>query len=183
MAKRKSKTRDKSRRGAKNKPWWLGLLRFIFTPPGLYLTLIIIAVVIIIVFRGVLAEWGRAINNLFGWGLVLIVLALGTLVVVVGQQKVSSFIYNWNRWLGSIAFMFAFWGILASLGLGGTFGRGIISYSVPLGILRILGLIVIGIVLVAPKASFHLAAKFISWLGKRFKKEPVPKYLREQLPP
>ncbi|MFC1932148.1 DNA translocase FtsK [Chloroflexota bacterium] len=183
MAKRKSNTRGKSRRKAGGRSWWLRLLRFIFTPPVLYFTLAIIIVALAFLYRETLSSWATSIWQLLGWGLIFIVTALGTLVVVVRLRRLTSFIYHGNKWLGGIAFMLAAWGILAFLHLGGNFGLGIIGYTDLAGILRIVGLVVVGIILIAPRASFRLVAKSISWLGKQFKRQPVPKYLQKQLPP
>lgn len=84
--------------------------------------------------------------------------------------------------------MLAIWGILGFLGLGGDFGLSIVGnptadfIGVFIGILRIVGLVILGIILVTPKASFHVTAKSTSWIGKQFRRRPVPKYLEEQLP-
>jgi len=112
--------------------------------------------------------------ELFGWGIFLIVIALGILAGLLWQRKQSSLIYRWNRWLGGIAFIFATWGILALFNRGGNFGFNLIDNQGVTGILRVVGLVIIGIVLIAPRASFRLAANFISWLGKQFERRPAP---------
>ncbi|MFC1987113.1 DNA translocase FtsK [Chloroflexota bacterium] len=188
MAKRKSRSKRNSRGNPGGWPWWLGLLRFIFLPPGLYFVLVGVIAFLVFYYRQALSSWAAGIQQLLGWGLVFVVLALGTLVVVVWQRKPASFIHHWNRWLGSIAFILAAWGILAFLGLGGYFGLGIIGHPTPgflgifIAVLRIAGLVLMGIILVVPRACSRLVAKLISGIGKQFKRGPVPKYLREQLP-
>mgnify|MGYP001097943148 CR=1 FL=1 len=68
--------------------------------------------------------------------------------------KLSSLIYHWNQWLGGIAFILAVWGILAlfpaggilrQVSLGGNLGLDIIGSQDIAGILRILGLVIVGI--------------------------------------
>ena len=145
-----------------------------------------------------LTSWvsGIADNTfkLFGWGLVLILIAIVTLVSLLWRRKLSSLVHHWNQWLGGIAFILAIWGILAfspgegvlkGFTLGGNIGLGIIGYPDFGGVLRLLGLVLIGIILVAPGACFRLAANFTSWLSKQFRRRPAPKPTIEQpeLPP
>jgi S-DNA-T family DNA segregation ATPase FtsK/SpoIIIE len=126
------------------------------------------------------------VYELLGWGgLVLVVIALSVLIVRLWQRKLSSFIFHANRWLAGVAFILALWGILAFFNLGGSFGLSIISYPAPefIGALRLFGLVSLGVILAAPKACLRLAVGFVSWLGKQFRRQPVPKYLRKQLEP
>jgi len=151
--------------------------------------LILLAIIVAIIFW----QWSNIesaaekVYELLGWGgLVLIIIAIVTLIVQIWRRKLSSFILHGNRWLGSIAFILAIWGILGFFGLGGSFGLSITRYDIfgyPgwLSILRILGLVVIGVILVAPRACFRLVANFVSWLGKQFQRQPVPEYLQKQL--
>ena len=124
----------------------------------------------------------------FGWGLFFIIIAVGTLVVVLWRQKLLSLFRHWNKWLGGAALILAVWGILAffpgtgvlhRVSLGGNFGQSIIgqdivAYPVFLSILRVLGLLIVGAILVAPKACICLIAGFFSWLGKQFSRKPRP---------
>jgi len=126
----------------------------------------------------------QKVHGLLGWGgLALILIAVCTVIFQIGRRRLSSFILRWNRWLGSVAFLLAIWGILGFLKQGGDFGLGIISYPAPdtVGILSILGLVIIGVVMVAPGAFFRLLGGFASLLGGLFKRQPIPKYLQKQL--
>ncbi len=186
MIKRQSNTGIISRK-PKRRSWWKKLFRFIMLPPVRRLMLVVIIVVLLYWQWSVLVSWA---TELFGWGLVIIVIAIGTLVGVLWYRrlpsrwyrKISSFIHRWNRWLGGVAFILAAWGILALFGLGGSIGQGIIGSLDFVGILRVLGLAIIGIILVASGACFHLVANSISWLGERLKRRPVPKPTREPTP-
>ncbi|HUV75317.1 MAG TPA: DNA translocase FtsK, partial [Dehalococcoidales bacterium] len=147
--------------------------------------------ILLVAIVGVLAwQWpkigaaAQKIHDLLGWGgLALIVIAVCTVIFQIGRRRLSSFIFHWNRWVGSVAFLLAVWGILGFLKQGGDFGLGIISYPAPdiVGILSISGLVIIGVVLVAPRALFRLLGGFASLLGGLFKRQPIPKYLQKQL--
>ena len=160
--------------GRRRRSFWGGLFRFLWAIR--YLILLAIVVVLIYLNRGTLVD-------MFGWGLLFIAAAVITLIVQIKRRKFSSFFIRLNRWLGVAAFILAIWGILAIFKLGGSFGQNIARYSAPEieNAFRILGLVVIGVILVAPRASFRLVPKFISWLRSRFKRRPIPRYLEKQL--
>jgi len=187
MAKRKADTRGKFRRKLKRRSW---LSR-------LFYSMMLLALIIGLAWWqwSTLTSLATGIRDstlrLFGWGLVLIAIAVVSLVWVLGQRKLSSLIYHWNQWLGGVAFILAVWGILAffpgegvlrRVSLGGSFGLGIIGYQDFVGILRILGLVSIGIILVSPRACFRFVANTISWLGKQLKGQPVPRPIPKQEP-
>jgi len=194
MATKKSSSRGKSR-GKRKKGSWLGeLFRFIASPPVWQLMLLVLAVVLVYWQRAIIVDWatGVATNTLrlFGWGLSFIAIAIVALVWVLWRRKLSSFIFHGNRWLGGIAFTLAAWGILAffpgegvlrGVSLGGNFGLDIIEYTGFRGF-PILALVIIGIILVAPRASYRLAARSISWLGKQLQRRPAPRPVRERKP-
>ena len=192
MAKRKANIRGKSRRKPRRRSWWSRLLRSM----GAW-RLIFLAVIVALLFwqRSALVSLathiGDNILRLFGWGLLLIAIAIGIVAGVLWRQKLSSLIYHWNQWLGGTALALAVWGILALfpgegilklVSLGGKIGLGIIGYPDFYGLLRILGLVLIGIILVAPGACFQAIAKSISWLGKQLARRPVPRPIPRQKP-
>lgn len=185
MAKRKASISDKSTRKPKRKSWWSRLFHFIVLRPVRRLILIVLVVALLYWQWPILISWATEIVEFFGWGLVFIVIAIGTLVGMLWRRKLSSLIYHWNRWLGSIAFVLAVWGILALFGLGGRFGQAvtgqdIVDYPYWISVLRIIGLVIVGIALVAPKAFFHFIANFISWLVKQLKRQPAPRPIPQQ---
>lgn len=150
--------------------------------------LILIALILVVLFWQLqnIVEAGERLNEFFGWGLVFIAVAVVILVVQIWRRKLSLFIYHWNRWLGGIAFILAIWGILAFSDLGGEFGQSIISYPAHeiIGALNISGLVILGIILIAPVACFRLVVKFFSWLGNELKRKPAPRPVgREAQPP
>jgi len=183
MARRKPNIRDKSRKKPKKRPWWRGLLRAIFLSPLRYLILAIIIIALVYWQWGVLVSWASYVWQetlvLFGWGLIFLTLAIGVLIGLIARRKMSSLVYRWHRWLGGIALVLSAWGMLSLFGLGGNFGQVIIGY---LGFGWIVGLVIVGIVLVAPRAFFRLTAKSISWLGGQFRRRPAPRVARRPRP-
>ncbi|HUU65395.1 MAG TPA: hypothetical protein VMW37_04740, partial [Dehalococcoidales bacterium] len=134
---------------------------------GFFRFLWAIRYLILLAIIGALIFWQRFnLVNTFGWGLLFIAAAVITLIVQIKRRKFSSFFIRLNRWLGTAAFILAIWGILAIFELGGSFGQSIARHSAPEieNVLRILGLVVLGVILVAPGACFRLVPKFISWL-------------------
>ena len=191
MAKRKANIRGKFRKPPRRRSWLGELFRFIILPPVGLLILLVLIAALLFWQRSALISWASNIADktlmLFGWGLVLIAIAVVVIAGVIWQRQLSALVrrwklYQWNKWLGGIALTLAVWGIIAFFNLGGSFGLDIIGYPDFNGILRILGLVLIGIILVAPGACFHLVAKSISWLGKQLARQPVPRPTLQQKP-
>ncbi len=153
--------------------------------------LILFAVILALLFWqwSTITSWAGSIGGktygLFGWGLLVIAAAIGTLVWLMWRRKLSSLIYHWNQWLGGIAFVLAVWGIAAFFNLGGSFGRSIIDFLAPdyVGILRIIGLVIIGVILVAPGACLRFLKGAAAWLGKEFKRQAAPRPTSERYQP
>jgi len=186
MGKRKVKASNvggKPRRKPTGKSGWSNPFRFLVLPPVRRVILVGIIVALLFWQWSAVTSWvssiAEGIWGLFGWGLLLIVIAIGTLVWVVERRRLSSLIYRWNRWLGGIAFILAVWGILALpfFRLGGSFGRSIIDFLAPdyVGILRIIGLVIIGVILVTPGACFRFLKSSTLWLGKELKRQMAPR--------
>jgi S-DNA-T family DNA segregation ATPase FtsK/SpoIIIE len=179
----KKNTRAKRQPRGEPKPkgesGWRRFFRFIWLPPVRRLIWALIIVGLAFWHWTTITTWASGIwddtIDLFGWGLFFLILALGTLVGILWGQRVLSFIYHWNQWLGGIAFIFVAWGIISFWGLGGSFGRGIIGTNVVLGALRLLGLAILGFILVAPGLSWRLVARFFSWVGRKLRERPAPK--------
>ncbi len=126
-----------------------------------------------------ISSWMTGVWQALGWGLVLIVIAAVAIAGVIFRGQLSELarrwkLYQWNRWLGAAAFFFAIWGILALLEMGGSFGLAITGDQWPIGVLRVAGLLVLGAVLVAPKASFGALKASTLWLAGRFRMPSLP---------
>ena len=170
MAKKKSTAKHKP----KGESGWREFFHFIALPPVRRLILIVVII-------GLLYwQWGNIILvagktfDLFGWGFIFLIATFVTLVTVIWRRKVLSSIYHWNQWVGSFIFTFAAWGVISFWGLGGSFGEAIIGTNVFLGILRLLGLAVLGFVLVAPGLSLRLVVRFFGWAREQSRKRPAP---------
>jgi S-DNA-T family DNA segregation ATPase FtsK/SpoIIIE len=159
-----------------------GLARFLMLRPVRYLILAAILAAVIYWQREPLGWWlsdlSRDVLQLFGWGLVLLVVALGTAVWLVWKRRLSSVARRWNRCLGGISLFFAAWGILSCLpgdgvlrnvNLGGSFGLGLVGDTYLSASLRIAALLVLGAVLVAPRTSLRVASVSTLWFGRRLR--------------
>jgi S-DNA-T family DNA segregation ATPase FtsK/SpoIIIE len=98
--------------------------------------------------------------DLLGIGLALIAIALLIFILIIAQQRFLICLKHGNQWLGGISLAFAIWGLVAffSPDLGGEFGKNIITESKTVGVLRLIGLIILGILLIAPLWSWHIMA-------------------------
>jgi S-DNA-T family DNA segregation ATPase FtsK/SpoIIIE len=180
MAKKKANTKSKSggQPKAGGRSVWGRFFHFIWLPPVRRLILAIIIAGLLFWHWSTITAWADSVwdstSDLFGWGLLFLVIAFGMLVVGAWRWGVPSLIYHWNQWLGGAAFILTAWGILAFCEVGGSFGQGIIGSASFVGGLRLLGLVVIGIILVAPGVCWRLTARFLPWVGEKLKKRPTP---------
>jgi S-DNA-T family DNA segregation ATPase FtsK/SpoIIIE len=158
----KTKSGSKSgRKGKESRPVWKRFFSFIASPVVRRLILIIIILVLLYVL------WDR-ILALFGYGLIMIAIALGVLVWMAWRSRFSVVKHRWNWVLGSISLAVAVWGILAFLALGGSIGQGIIGASDVAGGFRVVGLVLLGIVLIIPRQSWSAAKNGWRLLIKAF---------------
>ena len=148
--------------------------------------LILLVIIVAVLFW----QWDRLVSwvtdvtgstvDLFGWGLALIVIAVIIIMGIIWRQQLADWarrwkLYNWHKWLGAISFLLAVWGILALFDLGGSFGLRLINYNQNIiGILRISGLVVLGVILVAPRACLRLVTHSVSRLAEKLKRQPQP---------
>jgi len=176
-------------RGARRRPWWQSLLRFLIRPPMGYIIIVIAIVAILYWQLATLTSWANSTWKLFGWGLILVALAAVTLIWLVWRRRLSSLVYRWNQWLAGIACIVAAWGILALFDLGGDIGFAIIGFPDLMGALRIAGLFVLSAVLVAPRLSLQFVfitvefiARAIAWLWKQPRRLTAPRLISKDRP-
>jgi len=159
--------------------------RFLMSSPMRQIIMTVIVVALLAVFWESLEGFFTNLRNWFGWGLLFIFAAIVTLITLIWRRKLDTLVRHWHRWLGGIAFVLAVWGILASInytngqlekGLGGSFGREIVAFPSWNFIyaMRVLALIIIGILLVAPGPSLRAIRRFFAWVGKQFERQPAP---------
>jgi DNA segregation ATPase FtsK/SpoIIIE and related proteins len=185
-AKRKTTPRTKQKI-VPNQPWWKHFLSFIASP-------VIRRLILIVVIVAALCLWGdvawESTLALFGYGLVIIAIALGVLIWVIWRGHFRASIKKWNWFLGGISLALATWGVLSIFNFGGNFGQSIIGTSTIAGDLRIAGLILLGIIFIIPGKFWHAivsTVNFCGWvlksswhlLAKAF--QPHPKAIPPQL--
>jgi S-DNA-T family DNA segregation ATPase FtsK/SpoIIIE len=176
----------KARKGKPGKKQGKGFFSLLMSTPIRQIILVLIILIVLFwQWPNITAGFDRLLE-FFGWGLYFIAAAIITLLVMIWRRKLSPLVRYLNIWLGGVALILAIWGIMGFIGegVGGEFGLGITGYPRPeiIGILRILGLTVIGIFLIAPGVCLRLIVRFISWWRGQFKRKPIPKYLERQLP-
>ena len=169
----KTKSGSKSGRKAKeSRPAWKRFFNFIASPVVRRLILIIVVVVLLYVL------W-EDILTLFGYGLIIIAIALGTLVWIAWRRQFSVVKQMWHWVLGGISLACAVWGILAffhgegvlkDATLGGKIGQSIIMYSPDkVGGLLVAGLVLLGIILIIPRKCWNAAKNVWRLLAKVFR--------------
>ncbi|MDD4876658.1 MAG: DNA translocase FtsK, partial [Dehalococcoidales bacterium] len=185
MFKRKSKT-GKNARGndnkstrPKKKSFLRGLFHFISLPWIRRFILVVIIAAILFWQWSRLVSWTGGIRDdvvdLFGWGLILLIIAVFVIVGMIWRRRLSDLAYRWklhlwNLWLGIIAFFMASWGILALYDMGGSFGKYFIANDKGfVGFLCVIGLVIAGVVLIIPRVCSNLFMKFVEWIIKQLK--------------
>jgi len=164
----KAGSRSKSGRKAKeSQPAWKRFFTFIASPVVRRFILIVVVVVLLYVL------WDD-IFRLLGYGLILVAIAFGSLVWIVQRRPplIGVMKHRWNWILGGISLAFAVWGILALFALGGTFGQGLISADKVLGGLRVAGLVLLGIIFLAPRQVWSAAKSFWRLVTKVLPRRP-----------
>jgi S-DNA-T family DNA segregation ATPase FtsK/SpoIIIE len=173
-------------------------LRALVSRPMRQFFMIIAVIILLVVFQKELNVFFEKMRTLFGWGVIFLFITILVLITMAWRRQLGSLIRHWNIWLGSISFVLAIWGILGiieynstlfSNGLGGTFGYTLVGSPSPystmdtfLGSLRILALAIIGIILVAPGASFRAVRNSIIWLSEKLSRPPSPKSEKRPVP-
>ena len=187
MAKKKTNIRGKLKGKPERRSWWRTIPRFMMRPLAWRSIVVLLIVVLLFWYWSTLASWAASIRDLLGWGLLFIAMAVGVLVWLVRRRKLSLLIHNWNQWLAGIALILAAWGILALINqnLGGTVGSAIIGNPDLMGALRILGLLILSVVLVAPGTCYRLVTRPVLWLKKQTARllAPRPALKLKQAPP
>ena len=170
---KKSGTQQKSR-GKKSS--FLGrFFRFMFSLPVMIFFLVVIVGGLIYWFLPEITRWATntwdSIIQTLGIGLALIVILLIIIISMCVQGKSSLLFKHWNILFGGCVFAIAFWGLVTffSASLGGTTGESIISDSPIIGILRLCGLVLLGFLFVAARATINAIANIFIFLGRGIK--------------
>jgi len=125
------------------------------------------------------ALWDRVLS-LFGYGLIIIAIALAFLVWMTWRRRFAVVKHRWNWVLGGISLALAVWGILAffpgkgileDATLGGRIGQSIIMHSPDIvGGLLVAGLVLLGIILIIPRRCWNATKSGWRLLTKAFRR-------------
>lgn len=161
------------RKAKKSRPAWKRFFSFIASP--VVRRLIIIVVVVTLLY----ALWDRVLS-LFGYGLIIIAIALAFLVWMTWRRRFAVVKHRWNWVLGGISLALAVWGILAffpgkgileDATLGGRIGQSIIMHSPDIvGGLLVAGLVLLGIILIIPRRCWNATKSGWRLLTKAFRR-------------
>jgi S-DNA-T family DNA segregation ATPase FtsK/SpoIIIE len=185
---KKSTTNRKTKKGS----FWKSFFNFITSPFGRTLILIIIIAALLYWFLPDITRWSTATwnstLNLLGAGLVLIAITLMILILILLNERAYIFVKYWHQCLGFVAIFFVIWGILALIdpNLGGTFGQGIAGPSMASGLLKLCGLTVLAIILIAPRWTWKILEGIsrLVWgssaKDKQPRTKPVPSTIQYQ---
>jgi S-DNA-T family DNA segregation ATPase FtsK/SpoIIIE len=139
-----------------------------------FILIVVIVVLLYVLWEGML--------TLFGYGLIIIAIALGSLVWAAWRRQFSVVKQRWNWVLGGITLAFAVWGILSffpgegilkDATLGGKFGQIIIigASNIVRG-LWVAGLVLLGIIFIIPRKFWSAAKNSWRLLTKVFRLRP-----------
>ncbi len=161
------------RKAKKSRPAWKRFFSFIASP--VVRRLIIIVVVVTLLY----ALWDRVLS-LFGYGLIIIAIALAFLVWMRWRRRFAVVKHRWNWVLGGISLALAVWGILGffpgkgileDATLGGRIGQSIIMHSPDIvGGLLVAGLVLLGIILIIPRRCWNATKSGWRLLTKAFRR-------------
>jgi len=113
-------------------------------------------------------------HDVFGWGIVLVLLVIATLIFLIWRKHFNLVFRYWYRTLGILVLLIAIWGILGLYQGGGEIGQAIIYEDSGWGIFRVVLLVLLGLVLMFPRAVFWLMRRlkqaFINYRARRKEK-------------
>lgn len=101
-------------------------------------------------------ETAESTMGILGWGIVLIGLAAILIIIFVFRHEIAAFarrskLYQWNKWLGVVAWFAGIWGVLGIFELGGMVGDAIINHDRSyIGWLIVAALFLGGLILMFP---------------------------------
>jgi DNA segregation ATPase FtsK/SpoIIIE, S-DNA-T family len=165
----KASNRPRSKRKTdESRSAWQGFVSFVASPIVRRLLLIIVVVVLLYLL------W-KGMFRLFGYGLIIVAIALGWLIWAVWQRRFAVVKHRWNWLLGGISLALAVWGVLSffpgegvlvDTTLGGRVGQGITGGAGALGGLRIAGLVLLGLVFLRPRQAWRAVRSLWGTAGK-----------------
>ncbi len=154
-------------------------LGFLARPLVWRFILILVIVGLLYLFYPILVEAGAGILGLFGLGLVLIAIAVGLLVWLVMGRHFPLLTRRWNWFVGGTILAMAIWGalsffstgsgVLSQATLGGKIGQSIAGAPGVVGVLRVIGLVLLGVIFIIPRKVWHAVVVIGSYCRRAFR--------------
>jgi S-DNA-T family DNA segregation ATPase FtsK/SpoIIIE len=126
-------------------------------------------------FRDSIAATFLHILSIFGLGLIIIAIAIVITIQIMKRKNLIDLFKQWNCFLGGIILSLAIWGtlslfafnrgILSRVTLGGTFGQMLLGSPDIIGMLRLAGLVVLGLIFIIPWRTWNILKKFTISIG------------------
>lgn len=117
-------------------------------------------------FRTTIADTAASILSLFGFGLIVIAIAIGITVHLIQHNHFVKLLKQWNCFFGGALLALVAWGalsffsfnrgIMSRVTLGGTFGQTIIGSPDLVGGIRLAGLVLLGIIFITPRRAWRI---------------------------
>ncbi len=136
-------------------------------------------------FRASIAATATNLLSLFGFGLIVIALAIGITVYLIRHNPFVKLLKQWNCFVGGALLVLVVWGflsffsfsrgILSRVTLGGTFGQTILGQPDLVGIIRLAEIVLIGIIFIMPQRAgntIKIVANNIRRQAGKFAKAP-----------
>jgi DNA segregation ATPase FtsK/SpoIIIE, S-DNA-T family len=129
-----------------------------------------------------ISDTSIGITQLFGWGIILVVLAILTLAIVILSKPII-LLRHWNKWIGGLVLFAGFWAVLGFIpgsgymtdySLGGQIGQGIITANLAVGIIITFFLFFVGLLFITPRGVAGLFAAIFSRLFRRKDSPAMP---------
>ncbi|MBN1369487.1 MAG: DNA translocase FtsK [Dehalococcoidaceae bacterium] len=123
-------------------------------------------------------KMAQSTMGILGWGIVLIGLAAIIILIVVFRHEIAALarrgkLYQWNKWLGAVAWFAAVWGVLGIFELGGMVGDAIINHDRSyIGWLIITALFLGGVILMFPVYVWRGITGFVKGIVRAVKMPP-----------
>ncbi|AQU02826.1 MAG: DNA translocase FtsK [Dehalococcoides mccartyi] len=130
------------------------------------------------------ANFGSGTAGLFGWGLLLILLGIIIAIVALRFDQMSEWAHRyrlnlWNKWLGGVVLILAAWGMLGMMDAGGDIGLSILGGNADInGFMRVLALIVLGVILIAPGAVWRSLSGLFRGIFSPSRRSNMPEVAR-----
>ncbi len=133
---------------------------------GFIVLVLIVAIVYLYSIRDSLIGFAKTtydfVRSEFGFGVIFILCAVFTPILLIGRRRFTMLFQYWYRWLGIIAATIAVWGILAFYDdAGGAVGKAIVTNTDAWGVVRIVLIVLLAVMLMFPRQVLGTSRRII----------------------